>query len=102
MHTVRTPYLSLEEQLITGKNMPSKLKFLNDPFTMCPLNVNVITGTVKSSAQPITSPFLIYGSIASCITTVLRPPTWNRYFLKITGIKKWFYGDRILIHVHVN
>jgi hypothetical protein len=32
----------------------------------------------------------------------LRPPTWNRYFLKITGIKKWFYGDRILIHVHVN
>jgi len=59
LHIVTALYLSLEEQLITGKNMPSKLKFLNDPFTVCPLNVNVMTGTVKSSAQPITSPFLM-------------------------------------------
>jgi hypothetical protein len=62
--------------------MPSKLKFLNDPFTLCPLNVNVMTGTVKSSAQPITSPFLMYGSDASGITKVLRPPVQNRHLFK--------------------
>lgn len=49
-------YLNLLEQLITGKNIPSRLKFLKLAGTFCPLNMNVITGTVKSMAQPITSP----------------------------------------------
>lgn len=48
-------YLSLEEQLITGKNIPSKLKSLKLPLIGTPLKVKVMIGTVKSKAQPMTS-----------------------------------------------
>lgn len=48
-------YLNFEEQLITGKNIPSKLKFRKLPFIGVPLNVKVIIGIVKSKAHPITS-----------------------------------------------
>lgn len=56
IHFFNSPYLNLLEQLMTGKNMPSKLKFVKDPVTLMPLNIKFIIGTVKSSAQPITSP----------------------------------------------
>lgn len=67
-------YLTLEEQLITGKNIPSKLKSLKAPWTNWPLRVNVIIGIVKSNAQPITSDFLILGICIPGITSDLRPP----------------------------
>ena len=69
-----TWYLNLDEQLITGKNIPSKLKSWNEAFTGFPLNVNDIIGTVKSNEHPITSPFLINGSFALKIASVLLPP----------------------------
>lgn len=52
------PYLNFEEQLITGKNMPSKLKLRKLPLIGTPLNVKLIIGTFKSRAQPTTSPII--------------------------------------------
>lgn len=66
--------LSFEEQLITGKNIPSRLKFRKLPRIGTPLKVKVIIGTVKSSPHPMTSFFLIYGSTGLSTTCVLRPP----------------------------
>lgn len=48
-------YLSLEEQLMTGKNIPSRLKLRKLPLIGIPLKVKDITGTVKSKAHPMTS-----------------------------------------------
>lgn len=41
---------------MTGKNIPSRLKLVKDPVTLMPLNIKLIIGTVKSNAQPMTSP----------------------------------------------
>jgi len=67
-------YLTFDEQLITGKNIPSKLKSLNAPWTNWPFNVKVIMGIVKSNAQPITSLFLMLEICVPGITSDLRPP----------------------------
>lgn len=56
-HNCHQSYLTLADIVMTGKNMPSVLKSLKKPQTLTPLTVNMICGTVKSSAQPITSPF---------------------------------------------
>jgi len=69
-------YLTFDEQLITGKNIPSKLKSLKAPWTNWPFNVKVIIGIVKSNAQPITSLFLILEICLPGITSDLRPPIY--------------------------
>ena len=68
------PYLNFEEQLITGKNIPSKLKLRNDPGTLMPLKVKLMIGIDRSSMQPMTSPFRMNGSEAPAITNVFLPP----------------------------
>lgn len=68
---------------MAGKNIPSKLKFLNAPRTFIPLNVNDIMGIVRSREQPIMSPFLMYGSVKPGMTMVLLPPTRKETLVKI-------------------
>lgn len=59
---------------MTGKNMPSRLKSLKDPFTLTPLKVKDMHGSVRSRATPITSPFLIKGSVMPSIAGIHLPP----------------------------
>ena len=55
-------YLIFADELITGKNIPSKLKFLKYPGIFIPLRKNVMIGTVRSKAQPMLSPFRMCGT----------------------------------------
>ena len=56
----RETHLILEEQLMTGKNIPSKLKSRKLPPTIFPLKVKEIIGIVKSNAHPTTSSEILY------------------------------------------
>jgi len=66
--------------------MPSRLKFLKVPSTFLPLKVKLMTGIVRSRAQPITSPLRMYGCVASGITQVLRPPVPNTELYLIAAV----------------
>ena len=55
-------YLILADELMAGKNMPSRLKFLKYPGIFIPLKKKVMMGTERSKATPILSPFLICGT----------------------------------------
>jgi len=53
-----SPNLIFAELLMTGKNIPLRLKFRKYPGILSPLKKKVMIGTVRSRATPMLSPFL--------------------------------------------